>query len=99
MARGSVAKEEIWAKIKRTFPGAFECNGGKEFRIPWTEGGDRVEIKIAMTCAKENVGGADQGMFVEQEPVVEEKIEYKVPESQEEHNSLAELMRRTGILC
>ena len=55
MARGAVAKQEIGEKILECFEGAFYYNGGKELRIPWNENGVDVQIKIAMTCAKDNV--------------------------------------------
>lgn len=55
MARGAVAKQEIGNKILECFEGAFYYNGGKELRIPWNENGVDVQIKIAMTCAKDNV--------------------------------------------
>lgn len=55
MARGAVAKEEIFARILETFEGSFMYNNGKELRIPWNEGGNEVQIKVALTCAKDNV--------------------------------------------
>lgn len=55
MARGALAKEQIFAKILETFEGSFMYNGGKELRIPWDEGGNLVQIKVALTCAKDNV--------------------------------------------
>lgn len=60
MARGSSAKEEITKKLLETFEGSFLYNGGKEIRIPMMEDGSLVQIKVALTCAKENVeNGAD----------------------------------------
>lgn len=55
MAKGALAKEQIGAKILEVFEGAFYYNNGKELRIPWDENGVPVQIKIAMTCAKDNV--------------------------------------------
>lgn len=55
MARGAIAKEEIFSKILETFEGSFIYNGGKECRIPWDENGTEVQIKVALTCAKDNV--------------------------------------------
>lgn len=54
-ARGAQAKQEITQKLFEAFPNAFQHD--KDIRIPWVENGQTVEIKIAMTCAKENVGG------------------------------------------
>lgn len=55
MAKGAKAKEEIKTKLFDCFPGTFM--NGKEIRIPWVEDGETVEIKVALTCAKDNVGG------------------------------------------
>jgi hypothetical protein len=58
MARGSESKEAIKNKILELFPGSFVYNDGKEIRIPMQEAGERVEVKITLTAAKTNVGGA-----------------------------------------
>ena len=52
MARGAVAKEIVFNKILETFEGSFMYNGNKEVRIPFEEGGEVVQLKIAATCAK-----------------------------------------------
>lgn len=57
MARGSIAKEEIVQKILKEFEGSFQYD--KEIRIPMEENGERVEIKVTLTCAKVNVGNAE----------------------------------------
>ncbi len=57
MAKGAESKQIITQKILDTFDGAFVWNDGKEIRIPIVENGEPIEIKIALTCAKENVGG------------------------------------------
>lgn len=55
MAKGSIAKEAITKEILSTFGGSFLYNGGKEIRIPFNENGALVQIKVTLTCAKENV--------------------------------------------
>lgn len=60
MAKGQVAKSEITQKILQMFDGAFLYNDGKEIRIPMTEDGLDVQIKVALTCAKENVEPGDE---------------------------------------
>jgi hypothetical protein len=52
-AKGSIAKEEIIAKILETFQGSFKYD--KEIRIPVLENGEPVQIKVTLTCAKTNV--------------------------------------------
>ena len=59
MANGAFSKKIVTDKILSTFEGSFIYNDGKEIRIPVIENGERVEIKITLTCAKTNVGGAD----------------------------------------
>ena len=63
MAKGAESKTKIQKQILEAFPGSFLYNDGKEIRIPMIEGGEQVQIKIALTCAKENVEiGADNAM-------------------------------------
>ena len=63
MARGAEAKSKVSQQILAAFPGSFLYNDGKEIRIPMPEGGEVVQIKVALTCAKENVEvGADNAM-------------------------------------
>ena len=59
MARGQTAKSEIQNKILSTFEGSFLYNDGKEIRIPIMEAGELVQIKVSLTCAKENVNVGD----------------------------------------
>ena len=55
--KGAQAKEEITKKILEVFPSAFQYD--KEIRIPWTENGEQVQIKLTLTAAKVivNAGG------------------------------------------
>lgn len=59
MAKGAAAKQAIFEKILETFEGSFMYNNGKELRIPWLEDGNEVQIKVALTCAKDNVDRED----------------------------------------
>ena len=59
MARGQIAKAEIQKKILNNFEGSFLYNDGKEIRIPIND----VQIKVTLTCAKENVeAGGDMAV-------------------------------------
>lgn len=63
MAKGQVSKAQITNKLLEIFDGAFLYNDGKEIRIPMTEDGNEVQIKVALTCAKDNViPGADNAL-------------------------------------
>ena len=96
MAKGAIAKKEVISKLKEVFPDMFEY--GKELRIPMIEDGARVEIKIALTCAKTNVGGDDASVesgvqtldFSNETPA-------NIEPSAEEKQNIAELMSRLGL--
>ena len=63
MAKGQQLKKEIQNKILEAFPGSFLYNDAKEIRICGTEGGELLQIKCVLTCAKENVEvGADSAI-------------------------------------
>lgn len=93
MARGASSKASVIAKILETFDGAFEY--GKELRIPMEEDGERVEIKVTLTCAKVNVGGDEPGENAAvQGP---SSTEGASAPSEEEKQNIATLMERLGI--
>ena len=92
MARGTESKAIVIAKLLETFDGAFEY--GKELRIPLIENGERVEIKVTLTCAKTNVGGDEVSGAAEQGPVITEDA---TPPSEEEKQNIKNLMDKLGI--
>lgn len=55
--KGQIAKEEITKKILEVFPKSFKYD--KELRIPWTEDGEPVQIKLTLTTAKVMVGAGE----------------------------------------
>ncbi len=92
MARGAEEKLQIQNQILETFNGAFVY--GKEIRIPV---GD-VQIKVVLTCAKDNVAaGADETIpgaeVVVTETASEEHIEPSALKvSEEEKNKAAAML-------
>ena len=101
MARGQEEKLIVINKIKEVFPEAFEYD--KVIRIPI---GD-VQIKVALTCAKDNVepGGdtAVPGVKATKvtiakgaEPVFED-VSATVEPSEEELNAVSNLMESLGL--
>lgn len=55
MARGSTSKTQIFNKLLETFPLSFMVSE-KELRIPMTEDGVPLEIKVTLTAAKDILG-------------------------------------------
>ena len=95
-ARGTEEKQIVIDKIKEVFPDAFEYD--KVIRIPV---GD-VQIKVALTCAKDNVEpGGDNILpgtkvtIKEGEEPVFEKVKIEV--SDEEKKNLADLMSALNL--
>ena len=60
-ARGAISKETVMAKILEVFPDAFIYD--KTIRIPMFEDGNPLQIKVALTAAKDIVEpGADNAL-------------------------------------
>ena len=90
-ARGAWSKEQVTNKILETFNGAFIY--GKEIRIPV---GD-VQIKVVLTCAKDNVAAGADEMIPGAEVVVtetasEEHIEPSALKVSEEEKNKAKAL-------
>lgn len=102
MAKGSEAKQIVAKKILETFPEAFLYNDGKEIRVPIIEQGIEVQIKIALTCAKENVAmGADTAIPGDfppppNTPVTPARTEPVTPSDQEK-KAVGDLLRSLGL--
>ena len=101
MARGQEEKLIVINKIKEVFPEAFEYD--KVIRIPI---GD-IQIKVALTCAKDNVepGGdtavpgikATKVTIAEGAEPVFEDVSATVEPSEEELNAVSNLMESLGL--
>ena len=98
MARGATEKEIVVSKILETFEGSFLYNGGKEIRIPVGE----VQIKVALTCAKENVASGSDTVLPGVTPqvtnafdTVAEKVEVRATE--EEVTLVNSLIDKLGL--
>ena len=103
--KGSQAKEEITKKILEVFPSAFQYD--KEIRIPWTENGEQVQIKLTLTAAKVmvNAGGdaAMPGGTAEEIAAASVQATSDAPKvtnietSAEEKENLSKLLRSLGL--
>ena len=96
MARGAEAKQIITDKILQIFEGAF-IYGGKEIRVPLQENGERVEIKVTLTCAKENVGGDSAFAAPQGETSQVAQASAPAAPTEQEKANIADLMSRLGL--
>lgn len=104
MAKGALAKEKIFEKILETFDGSFMYNGGKELRIPFDEEGTMVQIKVALTCAKDMVSPEGEvqraAAVVSEGPAFDDfpKTENTVTEpTEEEKKTMEDLLKALGL--
>ena len=98
--KGSIAKQEVLAKILEVFPNAFQYD--KEIRVPMIENGEEGQIKVTLTAAKVNVtNGADTALPGDfpaptNTPVTPERTAPVEPTAQEKQN-VANLLARLGL--
>lgn len=96
MAKGTQLKEEITQKILNTFPGSFKFN--KELRIPGVEGGEQLQIKVSLTCAKENVESEDTMIsFIATDNDGEEIMNKPIEPSADEKKRVEDLIAKLGL--
>lgn len=97
-ARGTESKENVTKKILENFTGSFIF--GKEIRIPMVENGERVEIKVTLTCAKTNVGTDEltDNAVVFAETAGSQVTTAPIKEiTEEEKQNVANLIERLGL--
>lgn len=104
MAKGSIAKNEVYSKIMEIFPGSFMYNDGKELRINTKEDGEPIQIKLVLTAAKTPVSNGEDNVLPGAEvPFNDSSVETKITEpepariSEEEKQSIQDLMSKLGL--
>lgn len=94
-ARGTESKSVIFNKLKEIYPNSFWEDENKILRIPMSEGGTPIEIKVTLTAAKNILGsGAVESAFpTASEPVVEKPVEM----TEEEKENVATLLASLNL--
>lgn len=102
MAKGAITKTEITNKLLEIFPGSFIYD--KEIRIPMIEEGEQIQIKVALTCAKNNVepngdvvipGEEKNEINFKENSTSQEQV--VVTPTQEEKDNVKRLMESLGL--
>ena len=100
-ARGTESKNIIFNKLQEMFPNSFWEDENKILRIPLDENGARVEVKVTLTAAKNNLGGETIESAFDASPVVKnsEIIKEKtvLEPTQEEKDNVAKLIASLGL--
>lgn len=102
MAKGSIAKEAIFKKMLEVFPNSFMADA-KTLRIPWEENGETIEIKVALTAAKDILGNSvdmnwEDGGGVEKASAAAPKVPVSSEPTAEEKANVEKLMASLGLI-
>lgn len=89
-AKGTESKGIIFGKLQEAYPNAFWEDEGKILRIPMTEGGNLVEIKVTLTAAKNLLGGTEMPSAFEVAPAPAQTPQVQMTE--EEKDNVAKLL-------
>jgi len=103
MARGSVAKQNVVNKIKETFGSDFIGEIDKKVYLWADDGGERVQIALAMTCPKvmiETVNTSELNYNTGRDFTTDDVVAVapdKVEISDAERENVRKLMQRMGL--
>ena len=103
MARGANAKIQVENIIKEAFGENFAGIADKKLYVWADDGGERIQIAIAMTCPKSNVDFGETGGFIEPGSTTGayagQRIETQpiVEMTPEEEKNIATLIAKLGL--
>lgn len=100
MAKGANAKVVVENKIREAFGADFVGNVDKKLYVWADDGGEKVQICIAMTCPKVPVGvGSDnEGLDFENMPAGGTATEFKPAEiTKEETENIRKMLAELGL--
>ena len=95
MARGQNEKKIVFDKILEQFEGAFSPDG-KIIRIPINGEDGVVEIKVALTAAKDVLSCGSADLVESQTQNINFSVDTSAP-TEEEKQNVADLLERLGI--
>lgn len=103
MAAGTEAKEKIINKIIAALGEAYIGEYDKKYYFLSEENGTKKQVAISLTCPKNPIGTVDMssafsgGLDFEAEPVVVQTKFEPAEITQEEKDTLAEMLKRLGL--
>ena len=103
MAKGTIAKQNVVAKLKEVFKEDYVGeNGGKHY-VYANDGAEKVQIAISLTCPKTPIGTVDvtsafgDGMDFEAAPVVAQTTFVPAEITEQETQTIADMMAALGL--
>ena len=100
MARGSNAKFEVANRIKDSFGNDFVGESGGKLYVWADDGGERVQIALAMTCPKVFLDGGEAAPAVVKTGAgidFEAQPQKKAEVTQEELDRISAMMNKLGL--
>ena len=102
MARGSVAKEKVTNKIANAFGEDFIGEVNKKLYVWCDDGGERVQISIALTCPKTLIDAPDKNFVPDNDwsdgGGLREAPSLPATEiTEDEKKNISDLMARLGL--
>lgn len=100
MARGSNAKLEVADRIKAEFGADFVGESGGKLYVWADDGGERVQIALAMTCPKVFLDGGEAAPVVVKTGAgidFEAQPQKKAEVTQEELDRISVMMNKLGL--
>jgi hypothetical protein len=92
MAKGAESKTKIFDEIIKIFPDAFFDD--KVLRVPMVENGETIEIKVALTAAKDVIGTSAPTKidFTEKEEIPQSRANFVSKPTQAEIDNVQSLL-------
>lgn len=102
MAKGNIAKENIVKVLEQAFGDDYIGEFDKKYYVWADDGGNRIQISIALTCPKvyrgvEETASTEMNFDDDAESAAEENAFKPADISKEEQDTLAQLMERLGL--
>ena len=102
MAKGNIAKENIAKVLEKAFGDDYIGEFDKKYYVWADDGGNRIQISIALTCPKvyrgvEETASTEMNFDDDTESAAEENGFKPADISKEEQDTLAALMERLGL--
>ena len=102
MAKGNIAKENIVKVLEQAFGDDYIGEFDKKYYVWADDGGNRIQISIALTCPKvyrgvEETASTEMNFDDDAESAAEENGFKPADISKEEQDTLAQLMERLGL--